>query len=302
VAKIVPNVHRIHTTYKGRNLYQHIIERNGRMLLVDTGAPDTPESLLFPYMEEHGLHPSAIGAIIVTHADYDHRGGTIAIKRRAPEALLIAQKQELEPLRAIEGMPAIDVTFDGELRFGFPSGMRNDNIPVHLYHAPGHSAGHLIVHLPLQRTAIITDAALGEWIPDVGGEPSLPPIYFDAEAYLRTIEKIRGLDAEVLMASHFPLIAGKEQVAGFLDGSRDFVYRVESYLLEKLERADGFLDIPALILQSRGRLGRWKEEADQALQACFHAGLHRLKERGAVAQAPGGKGWSLRRTDLNALR
>jgi len=312
--EVLPGLHRIETIYNGRWLYQHAICRGDRVVLVDTGISSTPEQLLVPYLKKHGWELRHVETIIVSHCDADHCGGNHVFKKENPGIRFVAQQKEADLLASTDeivkrrylefedyglsvpaerqaqiranlgdGVP-MDIVFDRTLSLSVPENGQHDRLVLELHHAPGHTAGHLAVHIPELRALIMTDAILGDGIPDVDGRPVLPPTYRYTEEYVRTIEWIRQLDIDYLFASHFPLMKGKEEIHRFCDLSLVFVEKVESYLLESVERA-GAVDLVTLVSGAEDRLGAWPVSVNRELAYCLLGGLERLENRGILRRS-----------------
>jgi glyoxylase-like metal-dependent hydrolase (beta-lactamase superfamily II) len=132
--------------------------------------------------------------------------------------------QELSELRAMCGEPAT-------ITFGLVGGER-----LHLgertlvvLHAPGHSAGHLLLHEPTSRLVFSSDAIHGRMIPAADGTPALPPTYEDVDAYLATVDMVGELAPTELHTGHWPALAG-EDIQRWLTESRSFVGAVDEVI------------------------------------------------------------------------
>lgn len=316
--EVLPGLHRIESIYNGRWLYQHAICRGGRVVLVDTGISSTPERLIMPYLHKLGRDVRHVDMIVVSHCDADHCGGNRAFKKANPRIAFVAQQKEADLLASADkivkrrylefedyglSVPAerqaqiranlgegvaMDVVFDRMASLSIPANAPEDRLVLELHHAPGHTAGHLVVHIPELRALIMTDAVLGEAVPDAEGRPVLPPTYRYTEEYVRTVEWIRHLDVDYWFASHFPLLKGKEAIQRFCDQSLAFVEKVESYLLESVERA-GVVDLAALVSKAEDRLGNWPVAYNQELAYCLLGGLERLENRGILRRIREGR-------------
>jgi glyoxylase-like metal-dependent hydrolase (beta-lactamase superfamily II) len=53
-----------------------------KIVLVDVGKRESPESAIYPYLRSIGREPSEISHIILTHTHFDHCGGVAPIKRK----------------------------------------------------------------------------------------------------------------------------------------------------------------------------------------------------------------------------
>ncbi|HWB53664.1 MAG TPA: MBL fold metallo-hydrolase, partial [Tepidisphaeraceae bacterium] len=206
-----------------------------RLWLIDTGIADTPAALT-TYLQSIGRSWSDVAGAIITHPDADHSGGNGALRTLAPAALLIAHERDAyligNPDRCLterydfshpygsplpdliasrirqnlgQGVP-VDLRIHGDLR------VQVDGRSFNIVHCPGHSAGHLIVHDPQARAAVITDAVLGEFIPDSQGRPLFAPTYRLLAEYRRTIQRLRALELDAMFPTHFPPLIGSAAV------------------------------------------------------------------------------------------
>jgi glyoxylase-like metal-dependent hydrolase (beta-lactamase superfamily II) len=308
----IVEVHRIPAVYDGRHLFQHLICSPDSLVLIDTGIHTTPDELLFPYVEQLGRSPGAIDWVITTHCDADHCGGNSKVREQSPRACFVAQTHEAHLLEDVElllerrylefeayGLPVNDGRVAGlrerlgascpvDLAFGNHISLNvGHGCILDIYHAPGHTMGHLIVVDRRTRTGIITDAILGDGIPYAQGGMALPPTYRHAEEYLNTLGLIEALNLERLLPSHFPVIQGRDEILKFTDKSRSFVLEVENFLVRHFEQTDES-DLPTLIEHAEAHLGSWPSEKNAELGYCFLGGLERLVGRGCLEIQPPG--------------
>jgi glyoxylase-like metal-dependent hydrolase (beta-lactamase superfamily II) len=107
-------------------------------------------------------------------------------------------------LAAALGLSFPELTFDvfleeGELEAG---GHRMEVI-----HTPGHSPGHLCLHLPERKALIAGDLVFAQGV----GRVDFPG--GDGEALKASINRVAELDLELLLPGHGPVIKGAENVA-----------------------------------------------------------------------------------------
>jgi len=81
--ELYPHVYQIQSLFGGRNLFQYLFVGDNTVL-VDTGIAETPEKVIFPYLDSLRLRPGQLTLAVTTHADLDHQGGNAAIKRTSP--------------------------------------------------------------------------------------------------------------------------------------------------------------------------------------------------------------------------
>jgi glyoxylase-like metal-dependent hydrolase (beta-lactamase superfamily II) len=182
-------------------------------------------------------------------------------------------------MRANYGRPAtVEVGLGGgeELRVG---GRR-----LEVHHAPGHSAGHLVLYEPATGMLFSSDAVHWRMCPAAGGEPALPPTYEDVDPYLATIDMIGRLGVRELHSGHWPARAGAE-VAAFLDESRAFVGRMDAAVLDLAERPATLAELCRGVDAALGPFG-----CDPVnLMFAVHGHLRRLVRQGRVRVAAAGE-------------
>lgn len=277
--EIAEGIHRIEGRFAGRYLFQHVLVGE-RMLLVDTGVVNTPEELIFPYLESIGRGPADIDYVLCTHPDTDHYGGNGVVRRHAPKSRVLAHqldvhwledadamvaerydcfradhgigdsREDLDASRALCGDP---VTVDVALRGGEWVAL-SDDWRVEVLHTPGHSEGHLTVWDPRSRTLVIADAAMGRALPLVDGAPALAATYTHPGPYAATNDLLCGRRAGLLLTAHFPAMR-KAEVEGFLDDSRSLVADIEETLLESVDASAAPLGLRELVDAVDARLG-----------------------------------------------
>ena len=89
------HVYQIQSLFGGRNLFQYLFVAENT-ILVDTGIAETPEKVIFPYMDRLGLPPQRLTLAVTTHADLDHQGGNNSIKIASARTLLSCGEADRE--------------------------------------------------------------------------------------------------------------------------------------------------------------------------------------------------------------
>jgi glyoxylase-like metal-dependent hydrolase (beta-lactamase superfamily II) len=85
--KIFRHVYQTASLVADRNLFQYLFVGDTTVLL-DTGAPYTPNETISPFLKENGIEPSRLTLAINTHADADHHGGNASLKQIAGQMML----------------------------------------------------------------------------------------------------------------------------------------------------------------------------------------------------------------------
>lgn len=178
-------------------------------VLIDTGCGG-PEQLLREYrvanrrvadaLAEHGLHPSDVRLVIVTHLHFDHCG-QIAV---FPHARLLVQRRELERVRReggdmlkwLESTGARLELMEGDVAVG--DGLR-------IVATPGHTVGHqsVIAESEGNSALFVGDAAFRRTLwtaPD--GAVLAPGQADDVAAWRRSLDELRAYGAADVYFCH----------------------------------------------------------------------------------------------------
>jgi glyoxylase-like metal-dependent hydrolase (beta-lactamase superfamily II) len=180
-------------------------------------------------------------------------------------------------IRANSGARAeIDVTFAGGETLCV--GERR----LEVLHAPGHSAGHLVLFERDTGLLFSSDAVHWTGCPAADGTPALCPTYEDIDPYLASIELVEKLAPSEMHSGHWPMRSGAEVIT-FLRESRAFVERVDEIVLAHLTEPATAAELCAEV--DRGA-GPWECDPKLLMFAvCGH--LRRLIRSGTVeALAP----------------
>jgi glyoxylase-like metal-dependent hydrolase (beta-lactamase superfamily II) len=251
MSEIAPGIHRIEEDLGPRFMAQYLLTGSERTLLVDTGLSQTYAEAIAPYMESIGLPADALDELFISHADVDHIGSNRALHERSPrtritcgeidrrwvesnEAILAENYRWFEPYgftlgddvlafiaQELGGDAPVDVGLVGGETISLGKGQRWEVLAL-----PGHTLGHMGLWQKGERIAIIIDAVLGKGVCDRAGALLIPPRIYDLPGYRGTIAKIRGLQPELLLTAHYPVMGRSEAVA-FLDVADGFCDDVE---------------------------------------------------------------------------
>ena len=258
-----------------------------------------------PYLKQHSLADHGIDWLVITHASADHFGGNHAIKRHFPSVKIIshwldakaienrqtfltehkswcsaygfgAQQISAEDMDQLFGIPvAVDLAFSDSVHIALA-----DDWNVELIHAPGHTPGHCIVFDHKHAAIYAGDAVLGMGVPDLNGDLTMPPHYFEVDWYLETIQKLIALKPEYLFLTHYPPLCGSE-VNDFLERSSSYVYACMERLEAILKSSGGRLNSHALLQRLRSQIGI--TSADNQYQLLLRAHLNHLRKYGNLS-------------------
>ncbi|MFW9779851.1 MAG: MBL fold metallo-hydrolase [Candidatus Heimdallarchaeota archaeon] len=170
------------------------------------------DTLFFPedakkirrYLEEKGF---VIRGVINTHSDADHVWGnqffgavqiiahekTLSLMKKQGTELLRSAKKSFSSLKNVSQVfPTQTYTETFRLSVG--------EIPLVLYHMPGHTSDSSIVHLPQQKILFAGDVVI-----------ELPFVKFDSRKLLESLHKIKKMDVDIIVQGHGS-VCGKKKI------------------------------------------------------------------------------------------
>jgi len=162
-----------------------------KLLLIDTGYREEQtvsrlQSLLM-------RNSARLEKLVITHGHVDHAGAMAEIKDRfAPRTF--AHEMEKDLLEARGLALAVDEWLTGEPVIESEAG------PLKVLSTPGHSPGHICLWLEQQHALFTGDLVVGEGTSFVG------PPDGDMSSYMRSLQKIKQLEAELIFPGHGPVI------------------------------------------------------------------------------------------------
>jgi glyoxylase-like metal-dependent hydrolase (beta-lactamase superfamily II) len=313
--ELLPGLYRIETALGDNLLALHLL-RGERTLLIDSGVCDTPDSAIFPALEQAGLPPQ-IDMLLVSHADADHHGGNAALRAGAPGLTIMAHELDRPRIeskaahlagRYTAAVAADDLRYDPAL-LGWLDAVIGADTPIDIglrggetirlgedarwqvLHAPGHSAGHLALWEPSARVLIAQDAVLWRGVPDRAGRLPSPPPYDDVEGYTATLRRLRELEPDWLLTAHYPIMRGAD-VDAFFAESTAFVERVDAAVLYAVRAAGQPLTLGAVVAALDARLGPFEVAIQWVGPALTHLARHVAAGRLAVRSGGAAREWA----------
>jgi glyoxylase-like metal-dependent hydrolase (beta-lactamase superfamily II) len=272
------DVYQIQSLFGDRNLFQYLFAGES-IVLVDSGIAETPEKVIFPYMDKLNIDPQKLTLVVTTHPDLDHQGGNSAIKSVARQAQIACGEADREMVedpyalfqrrynfaKAEHGVgfesdepgpeageaQKVDVVFRGGERIRINSGWEID-----VLHVPGHSNGHLALYDAKHRTAFVSDAIHGRGCPNANGDIGIPVTYYYVDTYLSTLRYLENLGIDVLYSGHWPTMCG-EEIKTFIAESRQTVEFLDQVLLQSLTKHPTGLRLKDLTDAVAEAVGEW---------------------------------------------
>jgi glyoxylase-like metal-dependent hydrolase (beta-lactamase superfamily II) len=213
--------------------------------LIETGpAADLPK--LLDGLDRVGIGPGDLAHVVVSHVHLDHAGAAGHVVRRFPSASIWVHERGAPHLADPARLVASTARTFGEERmrrlFDEPLAVPSERLhavrdgdvvelgdrSLEIIHTPGHASHHISILDP-DRGAVFTGEAIGCHLPWADCyRPALPPPEVDIDAALASIARIREMDPEVLLTSHFgPVPAAEgceraaERIRSWADTARD---------------------------------------------------------------------------------
>ena len=235
-------------------------------VLIETGSQSSVPALLAA-LEAHGVAPSDLAGVAVTHIHLDHAGGVGDVAAVFPEATVYVHEKGarhlVDPSRLVDSAarvygPLLDslygrltatpaervhVLADGE---AIDVGGGRTLVTVD---SPGHAKHHLALH-DTSSGILFAGDAVGVRLPDAGIlRPATPPPDFDLDQAVGSLRKFRDRSPTGVALAHYGLLPDP---------------------LDMLEEAEGILRRWAEVAEAA-----WREERDiaTALDEAFGAEL-----------------------------
>jgi glyoxylase-like metal-dependent hydrolase (beta-lactamase superfamily II) len=196
-----------------------LIRDGNEAALIDSGFGDD-DSYNARIEAVNALSGVKLKYIIITHHHYDHSSGAHRLREATGAKIVVHQDEEdllINPKQATSDMeipedqkeareqakkwmaeaakavPDLRVEDDAVLQVG--------SLRLRCVHAPGHTAGHLCIHLQPDDVLFAGDNVLGVGLVMIG-----PPPSGDMAEYVRSLKKMQALEASLLAPGHGPLV------------------------------------------------------------------------------------------------
>ncbi len=190
------------------------------------------------HLEAVGRLAGRVGAVLVTHDHPDHAPGAIAFAESAGAPLYAFRLPGAEHLR------------DGQ-------SIGVGGLEITAVHTPGHSADHVVFHLPSEGALFTGDAVLGR------GTSFIDPPDGDLAKYLRSLQRMQDLAPRTLYPGHGPIVLRAGQ-------------KLQEYLDHRAERE-------AQVLAALGDGARTVSDLVETIYANYPPEVHPLAARSVLA-------------------
>ncbi|MEZ4521244.1 MAG: MBL fold metallo-hydrolase [Thermomicrobiales bacterium] len=215
------------------------------LALIETGPGSTLEAL-HTGLRTLGLEASEIRHVLVTHIHLDHAGAAGALLEELPDATLYVHERGvrhmLDPERLIASAKQIYGALMDPLWGDFlpTPGDRTISITDHdtvkvgdtelqVHYTPGHASHHVAFYEPERNVVFAGDVAGVRVPPSPLVWPPTPPPDIDIEAWKASTRRLRELDPESILITHF------DQYDNVFDHLDQLDRRLDEWV-EKIER------------------------------------------------------------------
>lgn len=196
----------------------YLISVRNHSMLVDAGCGRSTEKL-FRNIREIGLKFSDIERLLITHCHYDHTGGIQAVREKTHcmvvmhemDAVFLEEGNDDVTGAAWYGAHLTPVLIDIKLT-GDRNIMELGGGKIQAVHVPGHSPGSLVYLMESEGVKVL----FGQ---DVHG-PIHPSLLSNRADYVRSLNLMLSLEADILCEGHYGIFRGKKIVADFIASFR----------------------------------------------------------------------------------
>jgi len=229
-----------HLWMLGTNAYPLFLYRGDEGATIFEGGVGAMGPLLLEQLDGLGIAKDSVKQVVVTHAHPDHVMAVPLFRQAFPDVTVLASAAAAKTLSIekavgffakVDGMltqsllqagliadrhrpqplAAPQIAVDRILKEGDTVAV-GGGVAFQVLETPGHSDGDLSFLEPGERVLVLSDAT-GYYVPDGYWWPN----YFgDYATYVRSMERLAGLGAEVLCLSHNGVVAGADAAAAYL--------------------------------------------------------------------------------------
>jgi glyoxylase-like metal-dependent hydrolase (beta-lactamase superfamily II) len=192
----------------------YLINFGGPAALVDAGCGQRTD-LLFRNIEACGVDPGDIRYLLITHCHFDHTGGIASVKE-VTSCKVVAHEKDARFLE--EGNDSVTAaTWYGStltaVRVDVKLKAAREDIylaarVIEAVHAPGHSPGSVVYLTESDGQRVL----FGQ---DVHG-PLDKSLLSNREDYLKSLNLLLSLNADILCEGHYGIFRGKKAVSDFI--------------------------------------------------------------------------------------
>jgi glyoxylase-like metal-dependent hydrolase (beta-lactamase superfamily II) len=208
-----------------------------RLAVVDTGIPQSAQSLVLPYLAKLGRRPDEIAAIVITHGHGDHLGSNEELKRLSGAPIMVHEGDAANLDRQGRWVDTVYNPGPADVRLKAGDVVEAGDVRLEIVGLPGHSPGSIGVYLRSQGVLFTGDSLQG-----LGTTSQNLAFYNDPDAYVASVEKALGMDVAHLVPAHVYAPATAAHIHGpdvrrFLEVSLEFALGLDALILGVLRQA-----------------------------------------------------------------
>jgi glyoxylase-like metal-dependent hydrolase (beta-lactamase superfamily II) len=182
--------------------------------LVDAGCGNEPERL-FMNIQQCGVMPTQIKYLLITHCHYDHVGGIEGIREQTG-CRVMAHEMDARYLERGDGTATAAKWYGASIHpvkidekiSGNQQAIELGGREIKALHTPGHSPGSMVYLMESEGLTVL----FGQ---DVHG-PLDRSLHSNRADYVKSLNQLLALEADILCEGHFGIIKGKKEVANFI--------------------------------------------------------------------------------------
>lgn len=192
----------------------YLLHFEGRAALIDAGCGNSTIKII-ANIKSHKVQPSAVECLLLTHCHFDHTGGARALREltgckivaHEMDARFLEEGDEEVTAAAWYGQSLEPFSVDVKLE-GFRNEIMLGEKVIEAIHIPGHSPGSLAYLVESEGRKVL-------FAQDVHG-PLHPSLLSNHEDYLRSLDLLLSLDADILCEGHYGVFRGKKEISGLI--------------------------------------------------------------------------------------
>lgn len=192
----------------------YLLHFDGQAALIDAGCGNSTMKVT-SNIRLHGVGLEQIKYLLLTHCHFDHTGGAKALQDLTGCKILA---HELDAQFLEEGDDEVTAAswygqflppFSIDIKIsGARSQIELGGRVIEAIHTPGHSPGSVVYLAESERQKVL-------FAQDVHG-PIHPSLLSNREDYLRSLDLLLSLNADILCEGHYGVFRGKKEVSEFI--------------------------------------------------------------------------------------
>ncbi len=192
----------------------YLIKADESAAVIDAGCGPSAEQIV-QNIRECGVDPEQVKYLLLTHCHFDHTGGASALKELL-QCQIVAHELDAgfletgdNTVTAAKWYSAAIQPFSADRKLTQSSeDIQIDGMTIKALHTPGHSPGSVVYLAESEGLKVL----FGQ---DVHG-PIINAILSDKDDYLKSLNLLLSLEADILCEGHYGVFRGKKNVADFI--------------------------------------------------------------------------------------